>query len=162
MSKRPYKPTALRKIEGGRSNSLPKPDDVDEPKPTPKAPKCPTDLDKEAKKVWKQLAQKLERMGLLTEVDGAAFANLCQIRSRLIAIHKFIKDNNASLVQEIQKPAADGGVIFEYKPSPYVVMEKQYYQLFRQYAGEFGLSPRGRVGLSVGTDKDGNDDDLLT
>jgi len=131
---------------------------MDEPKPRPLAPGCPDDIDDEAQGVWKRLAPKLERMGLLCETDGDAFANLCQIRARLIVIHKFIKEQNASLVQEIERPSPDGGVKYELKASPYVVMEKQYYQLFRMYATEFGLTPRGRVGLSVGAQEDDGDD----
>ena len=35
----------------------------------------------------------------------------------------------------------------------YLLREERYYaQLFRQYAQEFGLTPKGRVGLSVSTD----------
>jgi len=131
---------------------------MNEPKPRPVAPKCPTDIDGEAKRVWKRLAPKLEKMGLLCDTDGDAFANLCQIRSRLIAIHRFIKQKNVSLIQKTERPTPDGGVQYELKPSPFVIMEKQYYQLFRMYAAEFGLTPRGRVGLSVGTREDDGDD----
>jgi len=151
MPKRPIKPTKLRALEGGRSHSLPKPEDVleSEPQPRPKAPKCPPDLDKEAKKAWRKLAPTLERLGLLTEADGWAFANLCQIRSRLVAIHKFLKRAPA-LVQDNQKP------------SPLVVLERQYYQIFRMYAAEFGLTPRGRVGLVVGSGDDDDGEDFLS
>jgi len=155
MAKGTVKPTKLKLIEG---NPGKRPLPMDEPKPRPVAPKCPTDIDGEAKRVWKRLAPKLEKMGLLCDTDGDAFANLCQIRSRLIAIHKFIKGKNASLVQQTERPALDGGVSYEIKASPYVIMEKQYYQLFRMYACEFGLTPRGRVGLSVGTGEDDGDD----
>ena len=78
-----------------------------------------------------------------------------------VCINNFIKKQNASLVQEIERPSPDGGVKYELKASPYVVMEKQYHQLFRLYAAEFGLTPRGRSGLSVGDNKD-DGDDLLT
>lgn len=155
MAKRPYKPTAVRNLEGMRSHSLPKPEEAEElePKPESKVPECPKDIDDDAKRAWFRLAPKLVRLNLLTEIDGDSFAILCQIRSRLKAIHEFIKKDNASLVQEIQKPDPDGGTRTEYKPSPYAVMEKQYYQLFRMAASEFGLTPRSRVGLSVGSQK---------
>lgn len=157
MSQKPSKPTALKLLEGNRGKrDLP----TDEPKPRPIAPPVPSDIDTQAKKVWHRLAPKLEKLGLLTETDGDAFANLCQIRSRLIAIHNFVKKDNKSLVQESEKPSPDGGVFYEYKPSPYIIMEKQYYDLFRKYAAEFGLTPRGRVGLSVGS-KEGEGDDLI-
>jgi P27 family predicted phage terminase small subunit len=154
MVAKAYKPTKLKILEGNRGK---RPLPENEPKPVPKAPRCPSDLDKGAKNAWKRLAPKLERMGLLTEVDGDSFAIVCQIRSRLKTIHDFIRKENPSLVQEVQKPDPDGGMRVEYKPSPYVVMEKQYYQLFRMAASEFGLSPRSRVGLGVRGD-DSKDD----
>ena len=158
MSKRAYKPTTLRALEGGRSHSLAKPEDTNEPRPRPIAPKCPDDIDNQAKKIWKRLAPKLEKMGLLTETDGDMFGHLCQIRSRLVAIHNFIKKENKSLVQLKVTIDGSGQEHVEAKPSPYVIMEKHYYDLFRKYAGEFGLSPRGRVGLTVGMTEDEGED----
>ena len=147
------KPTKLKIIEG---NPGKRPLPENEPKPRPKAPSIAEGLDDNAREMWEFLAPKLEKMGLLTEIDGDSFANLCQLRSRLVAIRKFINEENRSLVQEVHKPDPDGGMRKEYKPSPYVVMEKQYMEIFRHHASEFGLSPRGRVGLSVGS---ANDDD---
>ena len=155
MSKRPSKPTNLKVLEGNRGK---RPLPEDEPKPLPKAPKILPDIDDNAKKIWKRLAPKLERLGLLTELDGDNFAILCQIRSRLETIHKFIREENKSLVQITERPDIDSGTRKEIKPSPYVVMEKQYYELFRKFSKEFGLSPVGRVGLTVGSGKDKGDD----
>lgn len=155
MSKAPHKPTKLKLLEGNRGKrKLPE----NEPQPFPKAPKPHLDIDKIAKKTWKRLAKILEPLGLLTEADGDMFAALCQIRARLVVIHTFLKEENQSLVMEVQKPDPDGGIRFEYKQSPYVMMEKQYYELFRRFASEFGLSPRGRVGLAIGKDPDKGDD----
>jgi len=138
------KATKLKVLEGNRGKrQLP----TDEPKPQPIAPECPKDIDPKAKKVWAQLAPKLVKLGLLTETDGDVFAALCQQRSRLEFIHRQLrKRDNKSLVD-------DG------KANAYVVMEKQYYQIFRMYASEFGITPRGRVGLSVGGKELMPDDD---
>ena len=165
MSKRPYKSTQLSKLEGGRAKCLEDPDKLleKEPKFKPLLPDAPDDLDDEGKKIYKRLKNILEKAHLATEGDADALAILAQIRSRLVAIHNFIKADNQSLVQETQRPAPDGGVNIEYKQSPYAVMEKQYYQLFRMFAKEFGLTPIGRVGLAVNSDKggDGGFGDLL-
>ena len=154
MSGRP-KPTALKLLEGnpGKRKLL-----ENEPKPYPKAPPMPEYLDEKALEAWGILAPKLERIGLFTEIDGDMLANVCTLRSRLLAIRKYINEENKSLVAEVHKPDPDGGVRIEYKPSPYVVMEKQYMEIYRRHASEFGLSPRGRVGLSVGKDEDDGDD----
>jgi P27 family predicted phage terminase small subunit len=149
------KPTALKVIEGNPGKrKLPE----NEPKPYPKAPPMPEGLDEGAQETYKTLASKLVKIGLLTEIDGDMLASLCQLQSRLVAIRKYINENNASLVAEVHKPDPDGGMRIEYKPSPYVVMEKQYMEIFRHHANEFGLTPRGRVGLSVGSAEDDGDD----
>ncbi len=147
MAKRAYKTTRLKVLEGNRSRK--KNLGQGEPQPRPVEPQCPADLDAEARRVWNEIAPRLERLGLLTENDGDMLAVLCQIRSRLAAIHGFIRDGNASLVQE--RVTIDGAGVehIEIKASPYAVMEKQYYQIFRMYAREFGMSPLGRSGLVV-------------
>ena len=127
MAGRP-KPTTLKLIEG---NPGKRPLPENEPTPYPKAPECPDDIDSGAQDVWKRLGPKLERLGLLTETDGDLFSMLCQIRSRLVWIH-----------QEIDKGD-------ESKRSFLLKEERLYSALLRQYATEFGLSPRGRVGLTV-------------
>ena len=52
--------------------------DIREPKPIPKAPPCPKWLDRRARKEWFKLAPALERLRLLTEVDGNTLAAYCQ------------------------------------------------------------------------------------
>ena len=80
MSKRPYKPTKLKILEGRRGH---RPLPENEPMPRPITPEIPDDLDDNAKKVWQRVAPMVGRLGLLTEVDGEMFGGLCQIRSRL-------------------------------------------------------------------------------
>ena len=123
----------------------------------------PPELDEEARKVWKKLAPILTRIDLLTKADRDAFALLCQIRARLTEIMWFIKKSNASLVQTKVTFDSTGQEHIELKPSPYVAMEKQYMQLYRLYAGDFGMNPRGRAGLSMGSGKGRKDvlEDLL-
>ena len=162
MGKRPHKPTELKLLEGNRGKrKIPK----DEPKPKPvleKEIQKHFKLEKEAKKVAKRLVPVLSNMGVLTEADIDVFWILCLIRARLTAINNFIRDENKSLVQATEKPAADGGVMYEIKASPYAVMEKQYFELFRKFAKEFGLTPVGRIGLSVKKPKEKDEmEDLL-
>jgi len=65
------KPTAIKILEG---NPGKRPLNLNEPKPLQIAPECPDWLLDEAKKEWKRLAPELERLGLLTILDMAAFA----------------------------------------------------------------------------------------
>ena len=49
-----------------------------EPVPAKGMPTCPDWLMPEAKKGWERLAELMNQMGVLTEVDMAAFAAYCQ------------------------------------------------------------------------------------
>jgi P27 family predicted phage terminase small subunit len=153
------KSTQLKVLEGNRSKrKLPQ----NEPKPRPKAPLCPQNVHKRAKKIWKKLGPKLEKEGLLCEVDGPSFAHFCEIQARLEIIREYLNKENKALVQEVQKPDPDGGMRHEYTPSPYVSMELRYLKEFRSFAKEFGLTPRGRVGLSTGGTNKRKRKDLLS
>ena len=65
------KPTAVKVLEG---NPGKRGLNAGEPKPEKKAPRCPAWLEAEAKKEWKRMAKQMERLGILTEIDMAAFA----------------------------------------------------------------------------------------
>jgi phage terminase small subunit len=69
------KPTALKVLEG---NPGKRPLNEKEPQPKRQAPRCPSWLEPEAKKEWKRMAKTLEAIGVLTQVDKAAFAGYCQ------------------------------------------------------------------------------------
>ena len=68
-------PTAIKELEG---NPGKRKINEAEPKPEKKAPPCPKWLEPEAKKEWRRLSKQLEQIGVLTEVDQAAFASYCQ------------------------------------------------------------------------------------
>ena len=158
MSKRAYKPTKLRALEGGISNSLPKPDKANEPQPRPKMLKCPRSLDKTAKKTWKTLAPILMNLGLLTEVDGGSLSDVCQTRARIIALRELLNDPEASMLVCEPRIDKDGGGKYEFDINGLIREERLQMELYRKQAGEFGLSPRGRVGLAVNAkDDDGAD-----
>jgi len=147
MSKRPYKPTSLRALEGGRSHSLEKPEKAmeKEAKPYPLAPKIENSIDKNAKEIWEELAPKLERLGLLTEIDGLTFAALCQLAARMREFWKELKtEKDTDIRAKLMKT------------------ERQYYQNFLKFAKEFGLSPLGRTGLTINTEHEDEGADLLT
>ena len=81
------KPTAVKVLEGNPGKrSL----NTKEPKPEKKAPRCPSWLEDEAKKEWKRMAKQLEHLGILTEVDMAAFAGYCQAYARWKEAEEFI------------------------------------------------------------------------
>ena len=72
-------PTPIKELEG---NPGKRPLNQNEPKLKKTAPSYPKWIDKEAKKEWRRLAAKMEQMGVLSEVDMAAFAGYCQCCAR--------------------------------------------------------------------------------
>ena len=75
MAGRKPKPTAVKKLEG---NPGKRKLNTKEPVPAKGMPDCPEWLLPEAKKEWERLADLMNQMGVLTEVDMAAFAAYCQ------------------------------------------------------------------------------------
>lgn len=73
------KPTAVKQLEG---NPGKRQLNANEPKPAARAPSCPKWLEDDAKKEWRRLAKQMEQLGILTEVDMAAFAGYCQAYAR--------------------------------------------------------------------------------
>lgn len=124
-------PTAIKVLEG---NPGKRPLNKNEPRPDKKAPPCPKWLDKEAKREWKRLASKLELMGVLTEVDMAAFAGYCQCYSRWKENEEFIS-KNGSLVRT---PSG------YWMQVPQVSIAQQYLKQMGRYAEQFGLTPAAR------------------
>ena len=154
------KPTPLKVLEGNRGK---RPLPENEPKPRPKAPECPPDLDTGARKAWRRLAPILERLGLLTELDGDTFASVVQIRSRLEKLFRRQKKVE-TLIRKATKALDSDEMEALQKEREWLFKEERLFlQQFRQYAAEFGLSPRGRVGLAVGVGKKDSQfgDDIL-
>jgi hypothetical protein len=54
----------------------------------PVRPSIPAAIDAGAKRTWKKLAPVLERIGLLTEVDGPALMAICQAQSILESLYR--------------------------------------------------------------------------
>lgn len=128
------KPTAIKILEG---NPGKRPLNAREPVPERKAPTCPKWLDKEAKKEWKRLAPKLERMGVLTEVDMAAFAGYCQAYSRWRENEQFISEHGSL----VRTPSG------YWMQVPQVSMAQQYMKQMEKFAEQFGLTPASRSRL---------------
>lgn len=148
MLGRTPKPTHLKILEG---NPGKRPLNLDEPKPRPVTPTCPSWLTGEAKREWKRLVPELEALGLLTIVDRGALAVCCQSYGRMVEAEKFLQR------------AAKTGFMFK-TPSgylqqlPQVSIAQKYAQQYRSFLGLFGLSPADRTRLSTGDSADEADE----
>lgn len=141
------KPTALKVLEG---NPGKRPLNTDEPKPKKKAPKCPSWLEPEAKKEWRSMSKTLEQIGVLTQVDGAAFAGYCQAYARWKEAEEFLTKN---------------GTIFK-TPSgyiqqvPQVSISQTYLKIMKNFCSEFGLTPSARTRIKADTETGKSDDPM--
>ena len=148
MRGRKPKPTALKILEG---NPGKRPLNDKEPKPENKAPRCPSWLEPEAKKEWKRMAKTLETLGVLTQVDKAAFAGYCQAYARWREAEEFLSKH---------------GTIFK-TPSgyiqqvPQVSIARNYLQTMKDFCSEFGLTPAARTRIRVEIDNDKSNDPML-
>ncbi len=132
----PKKPTKLKKLHGTvRRKDL----DRNEPKPNPLAPECPDWLPGEAKTKWKELAPEMERLGLLTSLDGPAFS--------MLLLHWFLAVDAARRITAEGLVSKDERELPRKHPLGQVLRDNS--QMFGKYATEFGLSPSTREHLDI-------------
>lgn len=137
------------------------------PRPHPVAPKPPKELSHWAKVCWTEHAPELERLGLLTVLDGAAFRFLCEdfaiAVSALLAMRPSKKDGTpdrrSHQLQVVVADTVHGGV----KRNPAFLIYKQAVGDYRDWCAKFGLTPRDRInlrpGAPIGAEPDEDDGD---
>ena len=142
MAGRKPKPTAVKKLEGNPGKrKLNKKELV----PAKGMPECPDWLHPEAKAEWERLCEKLSDMGVLTEIDMAAFAAYCQSFARWKEAQEHINSEGATYETE-------NGM---QRPNPYVAICNTEQRLMMSAASEFGLTPsaRSRIMAASGANK---------
>ena len=125
------KPTALKALEGNPGG---RPLNFNEPSPGKKAPRCPGWLEDEAKKEWKRMGKILEQMGLLTEMDMAAFAGYCQAYARWKEAEEFITQHGTM----VRTP---NGYL---QQVPQVSIAQTNQKIMLKFCEQFGLTPSAR------------------
>lgn len=125
------KPTALKILEG---NPGKRQLNAKEPTPPKKAPKCPSWLDAEAKKEWRRLSRQLEDLGLLTNIDMAAFAGYCQAFARWKEAEEFISKHGTI----VKTPSG------YWQQVPQVSIAQTYLKIMNKLCEQFGLTPSAR------------------
>ena len=141
------KPTALKVLEGNPGG---RPLNPNEPKPAKKAPRCPAWLEDEAKKEWKRMGKTLEQMGLLTEMDMAAFAGYCQAYARWKEAEEFITQHGSIL-------RTKSGYV---QPVPQVSIAQTYLKIMNRFAEQFGLTPAARSRIIAEDNTSGPSDEM--
>jgi P27 family predicted phage terminase small subunit len=150
MATRGRKPTpsAIKALEGNPGKRAL---NEREPRPEKKAPSCPKWLEPEAKKEWRRLAKKMEALGVLTEVDMAAFAGYCQAYARWKQAEERITDRGLVIRTPSGYP----------QQVPYISIAQQYLRLMNQFAEQFGLTPAARSRIIAGNGEGGGSRDEM-
>ncbi len=141
------KPTALKVLEG---NPGKRELNTNEPKPKQKAPRCPAWLEEEAKKEWKRMAKQLEKLGILTEVDMAAFAGYCQAYARWKEAEEFISQHGTI----VKTPSG------YWQQVPQVSIAQTYLKIMNRFCEQFGLTPSARSRIVAGSGKEEQMDEM--
>lgn len=141
------KPTNLKVLEGNPGKrALNK----REPAPKAKLPTCPKWLEPEAKKEWTRMGKKLLNLGVLSEIDTAAFAGYCQAFARwkeaeeFISLHGTIFKTPSGYIQQV----------------PQVAIAKSYLKIMQGFCSEFGLTPSSRSRVSANDASDSGTDPM--
>ena len=142
----PPKSSYLKALEG---NPGKRPLKGNNAKPRSVAPDCPDWLNAEAKAEWKRLAPELERLGLLTVLDRAAFSCYCQSFGHWVQAQRVLREHGMMYV------TASGRV----RERPEVAIAESSLKLMRAFAVEFGLTPNSRSRFSL-PDPLTEDDDM--
>ena len=130
------KPTPVKVLEGNPGKrSL----NTAEPKPEKKAPRCPSWLEDEAKKEWKRMSKQLEQLGILTEIDMAAFAGYCQAYARWKEAEEFITQHGTI----VKTPSG------YWQQVPQVSIAQTNLKIMLKFCEQFGLTPSARSRIAT-------------
>jgi len=97
----------------------------------------------EAKAVWRLLVPKLEALGVLTDIDGNAFARYCDAWARWKSAAKVLAEKGEFYVR---RDAA--GEVQSVQPHPAAGQYVKLAQLLSRLEGDFGLTPSARANMA--------------
>ena len=129
-------PTSLKILQG---NPGKRPIRGREPQPPRSQPTCPAHLSPTAKAEWKRLAQSLNKIGTLTQVDRAALAAYCQSYGRWVEAERKLAETPPLL----KTPA---GYV---QASPWLAISSKQLELMAKFMAELGLTPSSRSRLAI-------------
>lgn len=151
MAGRRPKPTVLKLVEGNPGKRA---INKKEPKPKREIPSCPAHMSDAGKVAWGRLSVLLDRMGVLTEADSAAFERLCDCYSDiLICRESLIADGWTYKTLDAQ-----GNTLI--KGNPAATQLRSADSQFKSYLIEFGLTPAARSKVHAQPDDDKKADPL--
>jgi len=119
---------------------------------------CPQMLNEIAASYWRKIAPTVIERGHLNVLSEDAFAELCDLYSRLRDINSAIDETNRSLLQIDDKWDSKEGVeTRSFKESALSDIKRKYSKLFLDYQKQFYLTPLSNRGVFGFTDKEEED-----
>jgi P27 family predicted phage terminase small subunit len=133
MRGRKPNPTALKVLRGNPGR---RPLNRNEPAPARAVDLAPpAELTGPAADEWRRIAPKLQRLGLLTEIDDRALAAYCLTWARYLEAETEIREHGMVLKGRKGAPFL----------SPYVGIAARTMQQLKQWLTEFGMTPSSRT-----------------
>lgn len=133
---RTKKPTNLRILQGNPGKV---PINKNEPKPDVLIPAAPDFLVGYALEEWHRVTPILERLGLISDIDVMELAAYCQCYKRWREAEEKLRVSNMTII------TANGTEI----QSPYISIANRAMTQMHQFAGQFGMSPASRAGVTA-------------
>jgi P27 family predicted phage terminase small subunit len=131
------KPTQMKVVQGTfRKDRASR----SEPKPKKQLPPCPDFLDGRARKEYFRIGRKLDRIGVLTEVDDLALAGLC------LSWAEYLEATEQARKTGMLVKAPSGYPIL----NPYVTLANQALKRVKGFLTEFGMTPSSRTRIVAG------------
>ena len=132
------KPTKIKKLSGTPGHRpLPK----NEPEPTkpPRLPNAPAHLSAIGKKEWRRLGKEMLKLGLLSNIDMAAFAAYCQQYAMWVEASERVRDEGVIVYAKNGFPMM----------SQHLTIQNKAQAEMRKWLVEFGMTPSSRSRVEV-------------
>ena len=129
-------PTRLKVLKG---NPGKRPVNENEPKPSVRLPRAPEHLSDEAKKEWRRSGRFLVNLGLVSDLDLAAFAAYCTAYGRWVEAETALKTYGVMVKSPNGFPVQ----------SPYLAVANKAMEQMRSLLSEFGMSPASRTRVTA-------------
>jgi P27 family predicted phage terminase small subunit len=145
---RPRKPDHLKIVAGTDQKCRMNPN---APKPKPGVPDAPPYLSDKARAAWDYIAPIVRDMGVLTEADGPALANLCETLAELREARQALAERQAlTYATETES----GSKIHRSYPENALVSDLD--KRVKSWFAAFGLTPADRSRVAAGKKEDEN------
>jgi P27 family predicted phage terminase small subunit len=140
----PPKPTKIKLAEGNKGKRKLTPEL--EPQFKNEIPKPPAHLSEYAVEEWNDLSQIMHEAGVLTQVDGKAFAAYCDAYATWRKCCEEIKKGNNQLIYQDKRTG-------KFHPNPYTKISFEAMTKMLAFLVQFGLTPASRSKITIHDEK---------